>query len=246
MSAYSRAEPLPAVALLAGGLATRLRPMTEKTPKSMVLVAGEPFIAHQLRLLVRQQVKDVVICCGYLGEQIEKFVGDGSSFGLRVHYSHDGERLLGTGGAIKQALPLLGKAFFVMYGDSYLLQPIAPVWHAFLEAGLLGLMTVFRNVGRWDASNVEFRGGRVLRYEKDVKDNSMQYIDYGLGVIRSDVFDWWPFPDAFDLQSLYQMLVKEGLLAGYEVAHRFYEIGSHAGLQETDALLREESSGARA
>jgi len=216
-------------------------PVTSKTPKSMVEVAGQPFIAHQLRLLARQQIESAVICCGHLGEQIEAFVQDGSRFGLRVQYSHDGERLLGTGGALKQALPLLGEAFFVMYGDSYLIQPVAPVWQAFRESGMLALMSVFRNEGRWDTSNVEFRGGRILRYEKGTTDSDMQHIDYGLGVLHSDVFRWWPFPDAFDLQSLYRMLVKDGLLAGYEVAHRFYEIGSHEGLKETDALLRTDS-----
>ena len=108
------------VAILAGGLATRLRPITEKIPKSLVDVAGEPFIVRQLDYLFRQRVRDVVLCIGYLGEMIEAVVGDGSRFGLRVSYSIDGPILLGTGGALRRAAPLLGEAFFVLYGDSYL------------------------------------------------------------------------------------------------------------------------------
>src|SRR4051794_4872944 len=137
------------VAILAGGLATRLRPLTETIPKSLVEVAGEPFLAHQLRLLHSHGIRRATLCVGYLGEMVREFAGDGARFGMEVTYSFDGPELRGTAGAVRQALPLLGPAFFVLYGDSYLPCDYAAVERAFLESGKLGLMTVFRNEGQW-------------------------------------------------------------------------------------------------
>jgi NDP-sugar pyrophosphorylase family protein len=242
MTALADSELMPPLALLAGGLATRLRPITEKIPKSMVQVAGEPFIAHQLRLLVREGVSDVVVCTGYLGEQIEAYVGDGSRFACHVRYSADGDRPLGTGGALRRALPLLGERFLVMYGDSYLNTHFRSVCEAFSSAGLPALMTVFRNEGRWDTSNVEFADGIVRRYDKLNRTPAMHYIDYGLGVLEAGVVREYPEGSAFDLAELYGGLAVRGMLAGYEIRERFYEIGSPAGLAETDAFIRRVSA----
>jgi NDP-sugar pyrophosphorylase family protein len=230
---------MPRLALLAGGLATRLRPITMKVPKSMVPVAGEPFIAHQLRLLARQGIKEIVLCVGFLGEQLQEFVGDGSSFGCHVEYSYDGEKLKGTGGAIKQALGKLGDHFFIMYGDSYLPTAFAPFYDRFLNSGLQGLMSVYKNENQWDKSNVEFRDGQVIRYDKRTPTPDMQYIDYGLGIVRTEVFADWQAEESFDLALVYESLVAKGQLAGFEVRERFFEIGSHEGLGETDALFLE-------
>jgi NDP-sugar pyrophosphorylase family protein len=237
MCATTASELLPRLAILAGGLATRLHPITTMVPKSMVLVAGEPFIAHQLRLLRRQRITDIIICIGHLGEQIEAFVGDGSRFGCRVCYSADGDRPLGTGGALRQALPLLGENFFVMYGDSYLDIAFQPVYEAFLRAGCSALMTVFRNASRWDASNVEFADGVIRRHDKVNRSPAMQYIDYGLGVLTAGAVARGLANTPFDLAELYRDLAVHGQLAGHEVRERFYEIGSPAGLAETDLHL---------
>jgi NDP-sugar pyrophosphorylase family protein len=229
---------MPALALLAGGVATRLRPLTETIPKAMVEVAGEPFVAHQLRLLRRVGVSRVVICTGYLAEQIQAYVGDGRDFGLSVLYSLDGPILLGTGGALKKALPLLGDSFFVMYGDSYLDIPFRPVVEAFERSGLPALMTVFRNENRWDTSNVEFAKGLIVRYDKKIRTPAMQHIDYGLGVLKPEVFAGWPAGQPFDLAEVYGRLVEQRRLAGFETLERFYEIGSPQGLAETDDHLQ--------
>ena len=228
---------MPPLALLAGGLATRLRPITVTIPKSMVEVAGEPFIAHQLRLLVRNGITDVVMCIGHLGEQIEAFVGDGHGFGCRVRYVHDGARPLGTGGALRRALPLLGETFFVMYGDSYLDVDFRAVYAGFLRAGRPALMTVFRNDGQWDTSNVEFADGAIRRYDKTERTAAMKHIDYGLGILTAGAVGARAPDTPFDLAELYRDLLSRGLLAGYEVSERFYEIGSPAGLAETSAHL---------
>jgi NDP-sugar pyrophosphorylase family protein len=230
-------ESLPPLALLAGGLSTRLRPITETVPKSMVPVAGEPFIAHQMRWLARQGVGRVVICCGFLGEQIEDYVGDGAAFGCSVHYSYDGNPLKGTGGAIKKALPQLGNQFFLMYGDSYLPIAFRPVYEAFVGLGRIGLMTVFRNDNRWDTSNVEFQYGGIRNYDKATITPQMKYIDYGLGILTPAAFDPWPDGAVFDLNLVYGHLVKTGQLSGHEVTQRFYEIGTPRGLKETDCML---------
>lgn len=226
------------VAVLAGGLATRLRPVTEKLPKALLEVAGEPFIVHQLRLLHRNGVREVVLCIGYLGEQIEKYVGDGRQLGLRITYSYDGEVLMGTGGALRRALPLLGEIFFVLYGDSYLEVAMAPILLAFRRAALPALMTVFRNEGHWDTSNVLFDGARVARYDKRAPSAEMRYIDYGLGIISRDALARQSAERPFDLSEVYSTLANAGQLAGFEVIRRFYEIGTPAGLAETDRYLR--------
>ena len=239
----SDAIPAPAlagwtVALLAGGLATRLRPITETIPKSLVTVADEPFINHQLRLLNRHGFRRVVLCVGHLGEMIQKEVGDGAAFGMEVAYSFDGPTLLGTGGALQRAMPLLGEAFVVLYGDSYLPMNYAEAVETFEASGKPGLMTVFHNQGQWDTSNVVFRDGTIRRYDKKELTPDMQHIDYGLGILRSDTLAGYPANAAFDVAEVYRDLSRAGQLAGYEVRHRFYEIGSLKGLAELDALLR--------
>jgi NDP-sugar pyrophosphorylase family protein len=224
------------LAILAGGLAKRLRPITETIPKALVPVAGEPFIAHQLRLARSRGVERVVLCVAYLGEMVREFVGDGERFGLDVQYSFDGGELLGTGGAVRKALPILGDAFLLMYGDSYLPCDYAVVERAFLESGKQGLMTVFHNQGQWDASNVEFRDGQILVYAKGRHNPDMRHIDYGLGVLRASAFDDRP-EGPFDLASVYQALLARCELAAFEVADRFYEIGSFEGLATLEERL---------
>jgi len=225
------------VAILAGGLATRLRPVTETIPKALVEIVGEPFLAHQLRLLARAGYRRVVLCVGYRAEQIREFAGDGRAFGLEVAYSLDGPRLLGTAGAIRRALPLLGDAFAVVYGDSYLTCDYAAAERVFLDSGKLGLMTVYRNEGQWDTSNVEFTGGRILAYDKASRTPAMRYIDYGLGMFRRAVFDAVPDDRPSDLATLYQDLLRRGELAAWESPDRFYEIGSPEGIRDLAEFL---------
>ncbi|CAN5252972.1 nucleotidyltransferase family protein [soil metagenome] len=227
------------VAILAGGLATRLGALSKVTPKALVAVAGRPFIDHQLALLRRDGVRNVVICAGHLGEMIRAYLGDGAGFGLAVHYSFDGERLLGTGGALRRALPLLGGTFFVLYGDSYRDIRLSPVLAALVASGKPALMTVFANEGRWDTSNVLFDGSSVLRYDKRNPTPNMRYIDYGLGVLTAPLLTAYKADQAFDLADVYAKCSVDGQLAGYEAERRFYEIGTPAGLAEADTFLRE-------
>ncbi len=224
-------------AILCGGLATRLRPLTEKIPKSLIPINGEPFIAHQLRLLQSKGIHSVVLCVGFLGAAIREFVGNGSSFHLDVRYSFDGETPLGTAGAVRKALPLLTDAFFVLYGDSYLNCDYASVAQAFTLSRRPGLMTIFRNHGQYDTSNVQAAGGLILRYDKRYKTPEMEYIDYGLGVFARAVFERQPLNRHRDLAEVYQELLAAGNLASYEVDNRFYEIGSAQGIRDLEAYL---------
>jgi NDP-sugar pyrophosphorylase family protein len=171
------------VAILAGGLATRLRPITEKIPKSLVPVAGRPILAHQLEMLHSQGVRKAVLCIGFLGEMIQKEFGN-EAYGIGLEYSFDGEKLLGTGGAIKRALPKLGEEFFILYGDSYLPIQYSPVAEFFQCSGKPGLMTVYRNEGLYDTSNVVFANGEIKVYDKKVRLPEMKFIDYGLSLFK--------------------------------------------------------------
>jgi NDP-sugar pyrophosphorylase family protein len=227
---------MPAV-ILAGGLATRLRPLTESIPKALIEINGQPFLRHQLELLKRSGILTVVILVGYLGEKIQESFGDGSELGISIEYSFDGPALLGTAGAIRQALPLLPERFFVLYGDSYLTCDYRAVEAAFIRSGLLGLMTVFRNEGLYDTSNVEYDGAKIARYDKVHRTSSMRHIDYGLGVFSHSVFATIPAGAKRDLASVYQGLLEAGKLAAYEVHERFHEIGSSEGLRETSEFL---------
>ena len=228
------------VAILAGGLATRLRPITEKIPKSLVPVAGKPFLAHQLQLLHARGIRRAVLCIGYLGEMIQRDFGN-KAFGIKLDYSFDGEKLLGTGGAIKRALPLLGEEFFVLYGDSYLPIEYAPIAEFFHRSGKPGLMTVYRNEGKYDTSNIVYADGEIKIYDKKNRSPEMRHIDYGLSLFKASVFKKLPANEKFDLADVMQKLVREKQLAGYEVLERFYEMGSPAGLAELETLLQSKS-----
>jgi N-acetyl-alpha-D-muramate 1-phosphate uridylyltransferase len=225
------------IAILAGGLATRLRPITETIPKALIEIAGEPFLAHQLRLLRRNRFERVVLCVGYRAEQIRDFAGDGSRFGMEIEYSPDGPTLLGTAGAIRRALPLLGDAFAVTYGDSYLPCDYGAALAAFRESGKRGMMSVYRNRGLWDASNVEFTGERILAYDKVNRTPTMHHIDYGLGAFQRSAFDDVDGDRPYDLAALYQELLRRGELAAWESQERFYEIGSLEGIRDLREFL---------
>jgi len=222
------------VAILAGGLATRLQPIEETIPKSLVDVAGIPFIVRQLLYLRKQGVCDVVLCIGYLGDRVRDVVGDGTIFGLKVSYSEDGPTLLGTGGALKRAIHLLGDHFFVLYGDSFLPLDFSQVQAAYHFRKQPALMTVLKNKNQWDKSNVLFVDGRLQEYNKRKSRAEMTYIDFGLGVVSASVLVPYPDGQFFDLADVYYDLSLKGHLAGMEVNERFYEIGSHSGLKETE------------
>jgi NDP-sugar pyrophosphorylase family protein len=221
------------VALLAGGLATRLHPITATIPKALVEVAGRPFIDHQLALIRHKGVRRVVLCLGNLGEQVEHHLGSGTAYGLELTYSHDGPQLLGTGGALRRAASLLGDVFWVMYGDSYMDIDYSAVLGHFQRCASLGLMTVLRNDNRWDRSNVVFRDGRLLRYDKRLVSPQMHHIDYGVALLRREALARLAPEQASDLADLYRTLVADGQMIGYEVTQRFYEIGTPAALEET-------------
>lgn len=237
-------EMLP-IAILAGGLATRLRPLTEKIPKALLEINGEPFIACQLKLLHSKGIRQVVICVGYLGEMIVDYVGNGSQFDLDVSYSFDDpnncSQLLGTGGALKRALPLLGAAFLVVYGDSYLPCDYQAAQQTFFSSDKQALMTVFRNEGQWDKSNVEFAGQEILVYDKRQQTASMKYIDYGLGIFKRTAFAEVPEHTPCDLADLYGSLLQQRQLAAHVVTQRFYETGSLSGIKELESYLRKPS-----
>jgi len=225
------------VAILAGGLATRLLPLTEKIPKSLVSVNGRPFLSHQLALLRSQGIRRAVLCAGHLGEMIREEFRDGSGCGVHLDYSFDGPVLLGTGGAILKALPLLGETFFVLYGDSYLPVDFRLVADAFALGGKAAMMTVFPNENRWDTSNVFYQENRIVLYDKKRRLPEMRHIDYGLSILTPAAFEGF-IPGVFcDLADVLASLVARNQLAGCEVSERFYEIGSQAGLEEFEKFL---------
>ncbi len=225
--------------VLAGGLATRMHPQTLRLPKSMLEVAGRPFVDWQLENLARWGLVDVVMCIAHLGEQLRHHVGDGSRFGTRVLWSEEGPRLLGTAGALRRALPLLEPTFLVTYGDSFLpfdySEPLR-----ILEANddCDGVMAIFKNDGQWDASNVLSAGDWVVRYEKGTRDPAFDHIDYGATALRRDVVAALPESRPCGLDAVQRDLADRKRLRACKARERFYEIGSPNGLSELDSILR--------
>jgi len=228
--------PLPTVAILAGGLATRLRPITETIPKALVPVAGRPFLAHQLSLLSRQGFPHAVLCVGYLGEQIEAAFGDGRAHGIRLDYSYDGKNQAGTAGALRLALPKLGPFFLTLYGDSYLEIDYRPVCAAFAACDRPALMTVIHETLASEAANAWFENDAIRTYGKKSRIPEMKHIDYGLGLFQAELFR--DASDIRDLSDFQGLLAQEGRLAGYEVATPYFEIGSPRGLQALESHLK--------
>jgi NDP-sugar pyrophosphorylase family protein len=232
------------VAILAGGLATRL-PAARDVPKALVDVDGQPFAVQQIHLLRAHGLTEIIWLVGHLGEMIQAALGDGSAWGVSLRYVFDGPVRLGTGGAIRRARETLGEQFFVLYGDSYLECDYALVERTFTASGKAGLMTVCQNDDRWDRSNVEFEDGRIVRYDKQRQTAAMRHIDYGLGAFHASAFEPWPEGEAFDLADVYGHLLARGDLAAVEIPGRFYEIGSPRGLEETRAHLASKRTAAR-
>ncbi len=229
------------VVILAGGLATRMYPETRTVPKSMLDIAGRPFIDWQLEWLHQQGHNRIVLCLGHLGTLVEQHVQSTAIKDMSIEFSHDGATPLGTGGALRQALPLLPEAFMVLYGDSYLpisLDAVTAAWH---QVGCTCLMTIYPNHSTLDVSNVEYAPNGVFIYDKKAPHTRMQHIDYGLSILSKQAVQVHSPQGAFDLSDLYHDLVSSGQMAAHEVTQRFYEIGSPSGRAQTESYLKQRS-----
>lgn len=228
------------VAIIAGGLATRLGELTKSQPKSMVLIAGKPFLEHQLEYLKKAGVRNVILCIGHLGQQIEDYFGDGSKFGVSINYSRE-ERPLGTAGALKRAEPMLLDIFFTLYGDSYLFLDYKLALAHFKSKNKLGLMTVYKNRDLYDRSNTAVGDGMIKRYDKREKTQDMVYIEYGANIFDKKVLGMIPQDKPYGLEDLFPRLIEQNQLAAYEVTERFYEIGSKQGIQDFTGFIQRKS-----
>ena len=218
--------------ILAGGLGTRVQSRIGPIPKSMLLIRGKPFLEYQLSLLRENGIREILLCVGYLSDLLERHFGDGKKFGVKLTYSYEKERLLGTGGALRNALPFLEESFYLLYGDSYLEVSFPDVYHSLERRDCPVLITVYRNEDRWDASNVVFDKGEVKMYDKRKTAPGMDYIDYGLAVFKRAAVEKIPAGVPYDLADLYSRLAREGKLGGREVFERFYEVGSPQGIKD--------------
>lgn len=226
------------IVILCGGLATRLRPLTEKIPKSMVEIEGKPFLEHQLKLLKKNGISDMIFCIGYKGEQIENYFRDGSRFGVRIRYSREKEKLLGTGGALKKAENLLDEVFLVINGDSYLPFDFKAAIDCFNKFNKLGLMVVYKNQDRYDKSNVLVKDNLVKQYNKENPTKEMKYIDYGVSIFRKKALELLPENTHCDLSQIYLSLIEKDQLLAFESKIRFYETGSFKGLEEFKRYIK--------
>jgi NDP-sugar pyrophosphorylase family protein len=225
------------IAVLAGGLGTRLGEITQDIPKCLIEVQGKPFIDWQLDLLMNAGYQEIVFCVSHKAESIQSYLEHRPRTSAKIVFSHDGESQLGTGGAIKNALTLLGPEFAVIYGDSYLPINFADVEAAFRKSSAKGLMTVYKNSEKLDLSNVIFENGKLVKYQKGLSDPRMKYIDFGLTYYQSTAFQDYAENEQFDLSDLSFRLSESRKLDAFEVDTRFYEIGSIQGIEDFSNYL---------
>jgi len=225
------------IAILAGGLATRLGNLTRNQPKSTLKIRGKTFLEYQFALLRRAGIKNIVLCLGHMGEQIESYFGDGKRFGVNIDYSYEGKPL-GTAGAPKKAENMLDDPFFTMYGDSYLSLDFPAAMQYFKSQSKLALMTVYKNYDQYDRSNTVVEGNLVKKFSKRKKTKDMVYIEYGANIFRKEALNMIPESQYYSLDDLFPRLVEMDELLAFEVKERFYEIGSPQGLKEFKEFVR--------
>lgn len=224
--------------VLAGGEGTRLRPLTKAIPKPMVLISGKPFLEHTINLLKRNSVDELLICIGYRGDTIRRYFANGDSFGIRIRYSEDGDRLVGTAGSLRKAESLLADRFFITFGDAYPILDYKAAWHYFLQTDKLALMTVWKNSNKYGRSNTAVRGGLVTFYSKKEMAEGMEYIEFGVTFIDKRAVEMIPDTYPVDLELLYRQLISKKEMSALEVKQRIYDIGSPEGLTEFRKLVR--------
>lgn len=226
------------VAILAGGLARRLGDLTRNQPKSMLKSREKTFLEYQLELLRKGGIRNVLLCIGHMGEQIERYFGNGREYGVNIKYSLE-DKLLGTAGALKNAEGLLGDVFFTMYGDSYLFLDLSAAMRYFKSQNKLALMAVYKNYDRYGTSNTVVEGNLVKKFSKQEKTKNMVYIEYGANIFKKEVLNMIPQNQFYSLDDLFPRLIEMRQLLAFEVKERFYETGSPQGLKEFEEYIQE-------
>jgi len=223
------------IAIICGGLATRLGELSKTIPKSMILVAGKPFLEYQIENIKRHGIKDIVLCVGHLSEKIQSYFKDGSEFGVNIKYSYDGDKLLGPIGAIKNAEKMLKDEFFIMYGDSYISVDFQKVFSYYKENKKLALMVVFQNKDKYDKSNLKVNNNLVISHgEKDA-----DYIDYGTSILNKKTLDFLEEDKFYSTGDFFKILIRKQELLAYEAKRRFYHIGNPEALEEIREHIKE-------
>lgn len=238
------------VVVLVGGLGTRLGELTGNMPKPMVGVHGKPFFLYMLELLKWHGFRQFHFCIGYQGKAIKKYFGNGDKFGVHITYSSDETKLLGTAGALRNALAMLEEDFLLIYGDSYMDIGYNELVYRYIQLKKQGhkkaIMAIFQNNDRYDKSNVLFKNGRIIAYDKKNPTPDMQHIDYGISVLNKKLIAGIPRDQVADLASLYNKTAREGSVAAYPIRKRFYEIGTPTSLTEFRKFVQKRNQGQKA
>jgi len=222
------------IAIICGGLATRLGSLATNIPKSMIDIDGKPFLEQQIEMLKKHNITDIVLCVGHLSDKIEDYFGNGDKFGVNIKYSQDGAKALGPIGAIKNAESLLDDVFFIMYGDSYLSVDFQKAYSFFKEHDKLGLMVVYKNNDKYDKSNLVIKDNMVVGY----REKEAVYIDYGTSILRKKALDLVPKNTMYSTGQFFSDLISKKELLAFEAEKRFYHIGNPDALEELRSFIR--------
>ena len=228
--------------ILAGGLATRIRPITNNKAKALIEINGKPFIYWQLKYYIKQGVKNFVFLLGFKGEEIEGYIKKNNYFNVNISFYYDGNQLRGTGGSILQSINKFPENFFVLYGDTLLQIDLNDMYNFYDKNNHQITMSIYKNKSMYDKSNVQKLSHNKITYNKDNLQNDMSYIDYGISILNKKIFISNTDKTLTDLSSFYKGISSKNKLFGYEVFKRFYEIGSFEGIKQTQSFVKENLS----
>jgi N-acetyl-alpha-D-muramate 1-phosphate uridylyltransferase len=229
------------IVIMAGGLGTRLRPLTYDIPKPMIPIHGKPYLWYQLDYLKKYHLNHILILAGYLGQQIENYFGNGSELDIKIQYSFESEPM-GTGGGLKFAAPLLEDEFMVIYGDSFLPIDLSDLIKTYRFMKSTGLLVVYDN--RFGDSNVKNNvaidgNNLILKYQKNTDDDSLNYVESGISVFNKSICELIPANKKTSLEEeIFPKLIDNKKLKAYITTQRFYDIGTPDRLKTIETFFQ--------
>lgn len=224
--------------ILAGGMGTRLRPVTYHIPKPMVPIHGKPFLWHQLMLLRENGFKDILLLVGYLGHVIEEYFRDGCDIGMKIRYSYE-DAPLGTAGAIKNADKVITGDFLLLNGDTFLPIDYVAMSAFFLRCGKIGLIAVSSDSSQINTYNMKITESAVVASYDKKNAVGMNCKDAGAGFYKRSVLELIDKYNASSFEEdIYPRLISESGLAAYKTDTKIYDIGTQQGLKAISERLK--------
>lgn len=228
--------------ILAGGKGERLRPITDKIPKPMVLVGKKPILEYNITLLRRFGIKDIILCVGYLAEQIKVYFKDGRKFGLNITYSHE-EQPLGTAGAVRKLSHKIKDEFIVCYGDIIRDLDIKELLSFYGKKNGIGAICIYKNNNPAPKSNIEFNMDKKITAfveRPNKKPKGKVWSNASFYIFKPDIFSFIPKVGTSDFgRDVIPSVLKRGKnIYAYKQSGYFLDIGNMLKLKQAENDFR--------